>query len=202
MTLTDAANRLKESLLDSTRAFADADYPRHIQAALAALNAVRPQRKVTVVVLSAGRSLYPCPADLKSVHACWWGRSAKAHTEVWADHHPGRLPEWGTSRNEAGVRFLRAQPAPSARQINLLGGDCELEYCADHVLNDSECTLDGEELDLLILRAQAEAMRELSLKNATTPYQLREGISSVPKNGTPAYLYQELLAEFDRRVAR
>ena len=50
--------------------------------------------------------------------------------------------------------------------------------------------------------AQAEAMRELSMKNATTAYQLREGISATPKNGTPAYLYQELLAEFERRLMR
>ena len=45
-------------------------------------------------------------------------------------------------------------------------------------------------------------MRELSMKNATTAYQLREGISATPKNGTPAYLYQELLAEFERRLMR
>ena len=45
-------------------------------------------------------------------------------------------------------------------------------------------------------------MRELSMKNATTAYQLREGISATPKNGIPAYLYQELLAEFERRLMR
>ena len=84
----------------------------------------------------------------------------------------------------------------------VLGNACEIEYHADHVLTENECSLDAEELDLLLLRAQAEAMRELSMKNATTAYQLREGISATPKNGTPAYLYQELLAEFERRLMR
>ena len=104
----------------------------------------------------------------------------------------------GTTRRPRTV--LQAQPAPSARQIQILGNRCELEYCADHVLTDTACTLDSELLDLLHLRAQAEAMRDLAMRNATTSYQLREGIGSVPKNGTPAYLYQELLAEFERRV--
>ena len=79
---------------------------------------------------------------------------------------------------------------------------CEIEYTTAHVLTDTECSLNDEEQGLLLLRAQAEAMREIAMKNSTVSYQLREGISSTPKNGTPAYLYQELLAEFERRVAR
>ena len=102
----------------------------------------------------------------------------------------------------AARRLLRCHPAPSGKQLLVLGNACEIEYHADHVLTENECSLDAEELDLLLLRAQAEAMRELSMKNATTAYQLREGISATPKNGTPAYLYQELLAEFERRLMR
>ena len=179
--------------------FKDEDYPRLLRTALAALNAVRPLHKVEVLELAAWQALYPCPEDLNSVFACWWGRSYKARAVIWADDYPGRLPEWRVLPGAQG-RLLQAQPAPSARQIQILGNRCELEYCADHVLTDTDCTLDSELLDLLHLRAQAEAMRDLAMRNATTSYQLREGIGSVPKNGTPAYLYQELLAEFERRV--
>ncbi len=198
-TLTAAAERLTSSMLDSKRMFKDEDYPRLLRTALAALNAVHPLHKVEVLKLEAWQALYPCPEDLNSVFACWWGRSYKAHTAIWADDYPGRLPEWRVLPGAQG-RLLQAQPAPSARQIQILGNRCELEYCADHVLTDTACTLDSELLDLLHLRAQAEAMRDLAMRNATTSYQLREGIGSVPKNGTPAYLYQELLAEFERRV--
>ena len=198
-TLTAAAERLTSSMLDSKRMFKDEDYPRLLRTALAALNTVRPLHKVEVLELEAWQALYPCPEDLNSVFACWWGRSYKAHTAIWADDYPGRLPEWRVLPGAQG-RLLQAQPAPSARQIQILGNRCELEYCADHVLTDTDCTLDSELLDLLHLRAQAEAMRDLAMRNATTSYQLREGIGSVPKNGTPAYLYQELLAEFERRV--
>ena len=198
-TLTAAAERLTSSMLDSKRMFKDEDYPRLLRTALAALNAVRPLHKVEVLELEAWQALYPCPEDLNSVFACWWGRSYKAHAAIWADDYPGRLPEWRVLPGAQG-RLLQAQPAPSARQIQILGNRCELEYCADHVLTDTACTLDSELLDLLHLRAQAEAMRDLAMRNATTSYQLREGIGSVPKNGTPAYLYQELLAEFERRV--
>lgn len=200
--LTDFTARLKSSLLDSVRAFNDQSYARHIQAALVALNEVRPQCKMAVVGLMTDRSLYPCPEDLTAVRACWWGRSKKTHGQPWDDDYPGRLPEWRPIKNTAGVRFLRAVPPPSATQMTVLGNECELDYYADHVFTDKECTLNTEELDLLLLRSQAEAMRELAIKNASTAYQLREGISSVPKNGTPAYLYTELMSEFARRAAR
>lgn len=198
-TFTATAERLSASMLDSKRMFTEADYPRLLNMALAALNAVRPLHKVVVLELAAWRALYPCPEDLNSVFACWWGRSYKAHAAIWADDYPGKLPEWRVLPGAQG-RLLQAQPAPSAQQIQILGNRCELEYCADHVLTDKACTLNAELLDLLLLRAQAEAMRELAMRNATTAYQLREGVGSVPKNGTPAYLYQELMAEFERRV--
>lgn len=202
MNLSSFTAQYKASLLDSVRAFAEADYPRHVATALAALSSVKPQRRMAIVRLEPGRSLYLCPADLTRVHACWWGRSHKAHGRPWDDDYPGALPEWRVVTTAANERLLRCHPAPSGKQLLVLGNACEIEYHADHVLTENECSLDAEELDLLLLRAQAEAMRELSMKNATTAYQLREGISATPKNGTPAYLYQELLAEFERRLMR
>lgn len=189
--------RLKGSLLDSVRAFADADLERHAETALAALSQIKPKRCVIAVNLVAGRSLYPCPANLRGIHACYWGRGHKAAVQPWADNYAGKLPEWSLTYNEAGVRFLRASPAPTFSQINELGSYAELEYQADWQWGDTA----GME-NLLMLRAQAEAMRELAAKNATTAYNIREGISATPKNGTPAYLYEQLLQEFERLAGR
>lgn len=189
--------RYKASLLDSVRAFADADLERHAETALAALSHIKPKLCVTWVQLAAGRNLYPCPANCRAVQAAYWGRSHKAHSQPWQDDAVGRLPEWSVTYNEAGERFLRAHPAPSVRQLDILGSIAEIEYRADWRWDEVR----GME-NLLLLRAQAEAMRELAAKNATTAYNIREGISATPKNGTPAYLYEQLLQEFERLAAR
>ena len=39
-------------------------------------------------------------------------------------------------------------------------------------------------------------MRELAMRNVVTPQAMRDGYSSTPRNGTPAALYEALLAEF------
>ena len=46
------------------------------------------------------------------------------------------------------------------------------------------------------VRAQAEAMRELAMRNVVKPQQMRDGYTSMPRNGTPAALFETLLAEF------
>lgn len=196
-TRADFLARYKGSLLDSVRAFADADLERHADIALAALSQIKPKRCTTVVSLVVWRSLYPCPANLRGIHACYWGRAHKASVQPWEDHYAGKLPEWSVTHNAAGERFLRVSPPPTFQQINTLGGYAELEYTADWEWDDVQSME-----NLLMLRAQAEAMRELAAKNATTAYNIREGISSTPKNGTPAYLYEQLLQEFERLAAR
>lgn len=189
--------RYKNSLLDSVRAFSETDLERHADIALQALSQIKPKRCFTVISLVSGRSLYRCPVNLNGIHACHWGRAHKAAVQPWEDHYAGRLPEWSVTHNEAGVRFLRANPAPTFQQIGALGSSAELEYRADWQWGD----IQGME-NLLMLRAQAEAMRELAAKNATTAYNIREGISATPKNGTPAYLYEQLLQEFERLAGR
>ena len=44
--------------------------------------------------------------------------------------------------------------------------------------------------------SQAEAMLELTLRNAAKPVQLRDGLSGTPRNSTPAALHATLLAMF------
>ena len=69
MNLSSFTAQYKASLLDSVRAFAEADYPRHVATALAALSSVKPQRRMAIVRLEPGRPLYLCPNDLTRVPA-------------------------------------------------------------------------------------------------------------------------------------
>lgn len=92
MNLSSFTAQYKASLLDSVRAFAEADYPRHVATALAALSSVKPQRRMAIVRLEPGRSLYLCPNDLTRVHACWWGRSSRSLAAVVTTRHSGSAP--------------------------------------------------------------------------------------------------------------
>ncbi len=129
-----------------------------------------------------------------------YGRNHKANVPIWDDNRVGQLPELRICFNSAKERFLQLVPMPSERQINILGYICDYTYSADHIWTDTFCSFSTFEESLLLLRAQAEGMRELSMKNVTTPFQLREGVSAAPQNGTPAYLFSLLMEEFNAKV--
>lgn len=195
----DLIKRLESSFLDSKKQFKEPDYPRLIETAVVEYSHRRPRERVLTMTLTAGCSLYECPEDLVQVLGCDWGRSAKAHGNPWDDGWPGQLPEmrvveWGDRR------ALRLSPTPTARQVGLLGPFCTYRYAALHLLQDQGATFNEAGAVLVILRAQAEAMREAAMRNVDRPYQLRDGISAQPRNGTAGYLYQVLLAEFNERT--
>ena len=66
----------------------------------------------------------------------------------------------------------------------------------------AQTTVPEHSRSLLLLRAQAEACRELALRNVSKPVTMRDAVGSQPRNGTPSALYQMLLAEFETRVGR
>lgn len=192
---------LKASLLDSASAFDEADFVQMIATAVADYSVYCPRPSIGVLQLVADQAVYDCPADLTRLCSIEWGRDKKANIPVWDYGYPGRLPEieliWF-----GDTRKIRLRPAPSPRQIGLIGARCEYTYGVPHELSDSVCTLSPDDLLSVQLRAQAEAMRRLALLNVTRPLQLRDGISQSPKNGTPAFLYAELMREFTKRVTR
>lgn len=201
ITRADMAARLKASLLDSVRAFKEADFERHVDVAFRDMASRRPRVVIDDFLLVPGISTYECPNDLNQVCSCLYGRDHKAMVPIWADERVGVLPELRLCFRREGSRYLQLVPMPSAQQISILGYICEYTYAADHIWTDQVSSFSVFEEGLLLLRAQAEAMRELGIKNASTPYQLREGVSATPQNGTPSYLFSLLMAEFDRKVA-
>lgn len=201
MTRATLLATLTGSLLDSAAGFLPADFTRHIDLALADFSRFCPLVTEAELQLVAWKNSYPCPVDLESVLACDWGRDFKAAANPWDANWPGRLPDISLIR-AAGERSLRLSPAPTPNQISTLGSACSYRYAAAHVLTESVCTLSPQEESAVLLRAQAEAMRELAMKGVTRPVQMRDGVSQGPKNGTPSFLYAALMAEFTERVRR
>lgn len=193
----------KAGLLDATRLFGDATAIdaaalRHLRVAARALSvAKRPRTLVASLALVADQALYDAPDDLVAVKVSDWG-TAQQHRTPW-DVPRGPLPS--PRRVESGGAIkLQLSPSPSAAQIAAFGSTYTLFYQASHLLPDAgDTTITAREVDLLLLRAKAESMRELAIRDHSKPVSLRggDGAMSQPRNGTPAALYDAFLREFN-----
>ena len=192
-----------ESLLDSQRAFKAEDFERHMDTALRELTQFRPHRVLAELNVLPMQREYECPADLVQVLATHYGRAEKMQRQPWDAGYPTqRLPEVTVQYRADGSRYLQVFPAPSYQLLAQIGTVVGYEYSAGHVVTDSYSSLTPVLVHLAILRAQAEAMRELAMRNSSMPTQVKDSLTNTPANGTPSYLYQLLMDEFYGRVKR
>jgi hypothetical protein len=203
LTLPALVIDLKFSLLDAADKFtsgADLDFRRHLREALQDLNRVRPRTATGSFTLIADEPFYAAPADLVQPKFSRWGESARRQFNYWDDHYPKSLPRM-TRRERNGAVVIELDPAPSADEISRFGSSYEFFYVASHSVTDNASTVQDCDRGLLLLRAQAEAMKELAHRGVGKPVQLRDGMTSAPKNGTPAALFDQLMREFERQAA-
>ena len=196
---------LAASLGDAAPFFTDGDrdeLPRVLEAAAGALAERRPRRGAATLTLVADQSDYAAPADLLRLLGHSWGAAELAATSPWEANWPGRLPTAWTTEGASG-RVVRLTPAPTASQLTQLGTSWPYIYAARHALSntDGETSVPEAERELLLLRAQAEAVREMALAGTRKPVQLHKGIGSQAAATTAAELWPRLLEEWDARVA-
>ncbi|UUZ68084.1 hypothetical protein LP416_27855 [Polaromonas sp. P2-4] len=110
------------------------------------------------------------------------------------------IDNWDEYYNDvpAGRWSLMFDPAPTAAMLAVLGSAFKFWFFAQHAIDAtaSLTTISQQDRGLLILRAQVEAMRELSIRNAGKPVQMRDGFSGQPRNSTPAALADMLMRTF------
>lgn len=206
MSEKDLVEDLKASLRDTARTFSgagDADFKRFLAAAALALGHCRTRTMVGELQLVADQEEYPLPEDFHYFKSSLWGIRPDPQIKPWDASWPGRLPDF-YDVEVAGVRKAALRPAPSAQQIAVLGAAYRYYYSARHEIHATDgalTTVKAGDRGLLLLRAQAEAMRELAMRNVDKPVQMIEGMSSAPRNGTPAALYRALLEEFEERCS-
>jgi hypothetical protein len=152
------------------------------------------------LTLVADQQAYAAPVDILIFKSALWGvgRTSRPWERSWT----GYLPDVRLAVN-GSVRELHLLPAPTAHQISILGSAYKFYYFAAHIVsaNAVETTIAQGDRGLLLLRAQAEAMRELAARNLGKPVSMRDGISGGTRNGTPTYLFEALMREFDSRIA-
>lgn len=203
MSRDDLIADLKSSLQDAAKVFTasnDADFDRHLDAAALDMGRVSPRTLLGSATLVADQFNYPAPADLLSFKSDLWSVGARS-IQPWEKSYPGRLPSIAISMNGA-AREIHLNPAPTAHQISVLGSAFKFYYYAAHSISDTAAStsiLPGDR-GLLLLRAQAEAMKEMSMRNISKPVTMRDGLSQGPRNGTPQYLFEVLMKLFEGAI--
>jgi hypothetical protein len=202
----DLVADLKASINAAATVFvaaSDGDFKRHLAVAALAFGRMRPRTLVGTLTLVADQPAYAVPSDFLAFKSSLWGIAPTARVQPWEKSWPGRLPVVRYVETAADTNKLYLDPPPTAAQISVLGAEYRYYYYARHAIHASDTaktTILPGERGRLILRAQAEAMRELAMRNLMKPVQMRDGVSSVTRNGTPAYLYEALMKEFEGAV--
>ncbi|MBR8137191.1 hypothetical protein [Burkholderia cenocepacia] len=185
----------------------EATYGRLLDLAAGDFARHRPRVMTGSLQLKHGNGLYAAPMDLYRFYRTVWGDSTML--QPW---EPGyglyRKPRVDVveSNGDDGtpVRSLQLSPAPSIDQIVHLGAHFRYLYYANHVIAEraTGTTIRPDDRDLLLLRAKAEAMREVATRDSFKPVQLRDGLNSGPRNRQPAALLQVYMAEFEARITQ
>lgn len=182
-----------------------AAYARMLDLAAGDFARYRPRVMSASLQLKPRTALYVAPDDLYRFYRTAWGDGNLL--QPW---EPGyglvqkpRVEVVETNSDDGTpVRQLQFSPAPSIDQLAFLGSTFRYLYYAHHVIGDraSATTIRSEDRDLLLLRAKAEAMREIATRDSFKPVQLRDGLNSGPKNRQPAALFSLYMTEFESRM--
>lgn len=196
---------LQASLHDAANVFTapnDDDFHRLLDIAALDIGRVSHRTLIGEVTLIADQAYYQAPADMLMFKSPIWGISERRSRNPWEAQWPGRLPSVSVA-DMAGVRSLVMTPAPTAQQISAMGSTYRFFYFGGHVIGDAgaQTSVPTALRGLLILRAQAEACKEMAMRNMGKPVTLRDGMTQGPRNGTPAALYEQLMAQFERAAA-
>lgn len=200
MSLDSLVADLKASLFDAASVFTgedDADFKRFLAQALPDLQWKRPLTKLGQVTLVAGTASYVlADADFAALKMDLW-RDVGKLPRPWEPGYPGALPRITAQQGATGWELV-FDAAPTAAMLAYLGSTCRYHYFAEHAIGllAADTTVAEPDRGLLLLRAQAEAMLALAIRNAGKPVQLRDGLSGTPRNSTPAALHQVLLQLF------
>lgn len=191
------------SLGDSANKLDELDWGRLLDTAARDLSRFRRRTKAGTLSLKVGVAAYAAPASLVGYKGHHWGDAVRRERKPWDNHYPGPPPRVHVVEGEDGLE-LHLTPAPFASDIIACGSSFPYFYYAEHSIGEtaSATTVRPADRGLLLLRAQAEAMLDLSLHHAGKPVALRDGFSGVPKNGMPAALYEQLMQQFERQAAR
>jgi hypothetical protein len=195
----DLIEDLRRSLNDSANVFntaGEGDWRRVLNVALVAMQAKRPRTLLGQVTLAPEQVRYPvAETDFAQYKSHLWGTR---QLNPWEPAFPGALPR--VSAGYDGQAWaLHFDAPPSDKHLAAYGRTFKFWYFGTHSLatDAANSTIAPGDRPLLLLRAQAELMRELSMRGVNKSVSLRDGYSGTPRNSTSAAMFQALLQEFN-----
>ncbi len=202
MTLNDLIIDLKTSLMASHKAFVKeteeettAVFSRLLYIAAADMHRVRPCTRCGTLDLVAGVNTYDAPDDLYEFKITTWGDDVRRKSKPWDPNYKYINPSVSI-HTDGAVKKIVIDHTPTATDLILNGAKFYYYYYAQHELTETTSTIADCDKHLLILRAQAEAMRELSFRNLYSTTRVKSGTSK-PNLGNPADLHIQLMNEFE-----
>lgn len=200
MSRTDLVTALQAMLMDSKDRFIDPDdFDRHLDVAAADLSRVRPRVISAELTLAADQNCYAAPSDMIEPITLDWGADELRRRKPWDTNWIGPIPRLSLL-TLSGVKNIMLTPSPTANQVTRLGATAAYRYSGRYTIGDeaADTTVEEKDRPLLLLRALAEAMQDLASRGLSKPVTLggKAGLS-VPKNGAPSALAEQLLKRFE-----
>lgn len=205
MSKADLVKDLQDLLQDAAKKFtapAGADFERHLEIAAHDMGRVRSRTKLGSIALTAGEAVYPAPVDMIRTKVALWGINERQTRKPWDRNFPAVLPRMDLVEDDTGIQLILS-PIPTADQIADLGSEFKFYYFAGHVIDDvaANTSISPADHHLVLIRAAAQAMTELAANGISKPVQLGPGVGSMPKNGTPGALSEQLMQQFMEMAA-
>lgn len=171
----------------------EADLQRHLSRAGRWIDLRWPRTMQATLILVPLLSEYPALPGCLSVFDHAWGRGTPC--VPWDHDGPGYPPLLELIHESTGP-VLWVSPPPTPVQIHAWSAVMNYRYRAAHEISPTSISVDDSLFSAVLLAALIEAMRELATETAVT--QLHKGLSGIPTAGTPAYLYEALIREWER----
>ena len=206
MSQTALVSDLKAILMSASSKFTaalDADFIRHLDLAALDMGRVKPRTRLGSITLVADQIEYAAPTDLVRPKVGLWGMQERKTRKPWDSNWPEVLPIISMVDGASGME-IHLNPPPTAAQITDLGSEYKFYYFAGHVIDTDAAltTVQAGHWHILMIRATAQALQELANNGITKPVQLgNAGVGSMPKNGTPAALAEQLMKQFEAMAA-
>lgn len=197
MTLTELRTALKASIHDAGNTLSDADLDRALTAAAHAMQLKRPRILTASFTVSMGTTTYSeVPSDLVRVHRVTWGSVCPPRWDLRMYGYSNPQPRPRLYVVGSPTRQFILSPAVTQDQLRIFGTQFDYEYVADHVVSETpgETTIASSDRALLLLRAQAEALKELAMRAVVRPTPT-SGRTGSTGDGTRA-LWQDLMKEW------
>lgn len=208
MNRADMQSALEASLLDAVNIFGASGsgtrtdaMNRALDAAVRDFNRLLPRIVQDTLTLVQDQRDYPADPQATAFHTTPLVEDNIARS-IDSPQRARVVPMPLLTRGSANAKTWTFRPTPDALTLAQIGTSYPFSYFAAHVLAnaDADTTLEDEDAPLLLLRAQAECMKEMAIRNIGKPVQLRDGQYSQTRNGTPAALYDLLMQMFEQQT--